>query len=128
MSKLRICFVALVIFLYSLYLTSFDRIHQVILLLVILGLMILLSLIEYKESITKLGGLMKFEIRLTRGFAYCIGSLPVVYILWDSRHFEIVRYQLIVYIITLLFAIFNYGIKSESGDSVNSSAGSRKPG
>lgn len=89
--------------------------------------MILLPLIEYKQSIMKFRGLMKFEVRLTRGFAYCIASLPIVYILWDSRHFEIIKYQLIVYIITLLFAIFNYGIKSDSEESVNSSAESRKP-
>lgn len=75
--------------------------------------MILLPLIEYKQSIMKFRGLMKFEVRLTRGFAYCIASLPIVYILWDSIDFELIRFQILIYFLALLSGIFNFGISTK---------------
>lgn len=36
------------------------------------GIMLLLSLINYIESIQKIKSLLKFEIKLTRGFVFCL--------------------------------------------------------
>lgn len=76
MKIIRISFVVIVVMIYCLYVTILDRNFKLYLLYTVLGLMILLSLIDYKESIRKITGLFRFEIELTRGLVFCIASLP----------------------------------------------------
>lgn len=111
-------FVVILLIIYCLYVTTLDRNFQLYLLYSVLGIMILLPLIDYRESIQKIKALFRFEIELTRGAVFCVVFLPVLYKLWESRHIEVVNRQIFVFVFSLLVAIFNYGIRCKKTELI----------
>jgi hypothetical protein len=114
MNKLKTFFVIIVVLIFVIYISTTDHLLSLKLLWIIFGLMLLLSLINYIESIQKIKSLYKFEIKITRGFVFSLASLPILYMLWGSRYIELVNRQLVVYWLSLMTAIFNFGIKSKT--------------
>lgn len=113
MKKIKLLFAFLVGLCFCFYLIDINRYFQLRLLWIVIGLMLLLSFINYKESYQKIKGLFKFEIILTRGFVFCIASLPIFYMIWEKRYIEVVNQQILIYWLGLIMTIFNFGISTE---------------
>lgn len=114
MKKIKRLFAFLMVLIFIIYITTIDHLYSFKLLLTGLILMLILSFLLYKESLQKINSLFKADIELTREFVFCIASLPVLYVLWNSRYLELVSLKIIVYLIILLLSIFNYGIRSKT--------------
>lgn len=113
MKKIKFLFAFFVGLCFCFYLIDINRYFQLRLLWIVIGLMLLLSFINYKESYQKIKSLFKFEIILTRGFVFCIASLPIFYMIWDKRYIEVVNQQILIYWLGLIMTIFNFGISTE---------------
>ncbi|REG76898.1 hypothetical protein C8N25_1524 [Algoriphagus antarcticus] len=114
MKKVKGLFVLFMVIIFCFYVTTTDHLFSFKLLLTASALMVILLLILYKESLQKFNSLIKLDIELTRGFVFCAASLPILYMLWSSRHIELVNQKIFAYLLTLLLAIFNYGIRSKT--------------
>lgn len=114
MKKTKYVFASIVIFLnfvLPLFYKFFGASDALLMLSISLGLMLLLSILNYKESFDKIKGLTKLNIQFTRGLVYCLCSLPFLYKLMEKPiDYPFRNYQIVLYLSILILAIFNYGI------------------
>lgn len=114
MKKIKYVFAGVVIFLnfvLPLLFNFYDASDALLMLSISLGLMILLSILNYKESFAKIRSLTKLNIQFTRGLVYCLCSLPFLYKLIEKPiDYPFRNYQIVLYVSILILAVFNYGI------------------
>jgi hypothetical protein len=115
MKMIKYLFAGIVVFLLVFLPFSFDfygASDELGLLLISFGLMVMLSVLNYKESIEKMKNIAILNIRFTRGLAYCLCSLPFLYKLMEKpKDHPFLGWQIMLYFLFLIFAIFNYGIE-----------------
>lgn len=115
MKIIKYLFAGIIVFLLfflQLFYVFFGASDELLSLLISFGLMALLSILNYKESFKKLKSIATFNIRFTRGLVYCLCSLPFLYyLLKKPLGYPFLNWQIVLYLLILFLAIFNYGIE-----------------
>ena len=95
------------------FLPYFDIDHNYINhLLISFGIMVLLGVININESIDKIQNINSPNIRITKGLTYCFCSLPYMFFLLNRQHSDsFINWSIMIYFLTLIIAIFNFGIE-----------------